>query len=63
MNNLKKEVRFDFINDGTVGCVHVSASCENIDDFREVLAFVEEVKKLTKSVTADVREINDSKPL
>lgn len=64
MSNIKKEVSFDFINDGTVGCIHVTATCENIGDFNEVLAFVEGVKNLTKSITADVREeINGNKPL
>lgn len=41
-----KNVSFDFLKAGTVGCVHVTAECKTIEDLEEALEFARYASKL-----------------
>lgn len=43
---LIKKVRFDFLREGHIGCLHVDVDCETIDDLKKAIAFAEEASKL-----------------
>lgn len=44
--DLIKNVRFDFLRDGEIGCLHVEADCFDIDDLKEAFKFAKEASAL-----------------
>lgn len=48
--NLVKNVRFDFLRDGNIGCIHIEVNCENIEDFNEALEFAKTASNLIPPV-------------
>ncbi|WP_166484842.1 hypothetical protein [Clostridium cuniculi] len=43
---LIKNVRFDFLREGQIGCVHVEVDCETIEDLEEAIEFAKTASNL-----------------
>lgn len=43
---LIKNVRFDFLTNGNIGCCHVEVNCETEEDLKEALAFAKKASEL-----------------
>lgn len=45
-DKLVKNVRFDFINNKGIGCIHIEADCKTKEDFEEALKFAQMASKI-----------------
>lgn len=43
---LIKKVTFDLLREGNIGCVHIEADCQEIEDLRDVLDFAKEASEI-----------------
>lgn len=50
MRELIKKVRFDFLREGNIGCCHVEADCQTIDDLKEALEFAKQASQLMPQI-------------
>lgn len=59
---ITKEVKCDFLSNGKVGCIHVTAQCKSIDDLKEVLEFAKEASELVPLQIGSALEVLNNKP-
>ena len=50
MSKIIKKVRFDFLRDGKIGCVHIDVDCVTIEDLKEALEFARDASNLIPPV-------------
>ncbi|MDB1935100.1 hypothetical protein PMY38_10045 [Clostridium tertium] len=52
MNKRKliKNVRFDFLREGHIGCIHIEVDCETIEDLKEAVEFAQIASNLVPPV-------------
>ena len=43
---IRKSVKFDFLQAGTIGCIHVQADCYTLEDYEEALEFAKKASQL-----------------
>lgn len=52
--SLIKNVRFDFLREGQIGCIHVEVNCEDVEDLKEALAFAKEASNLIPPIGKEI---------
>ena len=43
---LVKKVKFDFLREGEIGCVHVEVDCDGLEDLKEAVEFAKAASSL-----------------
>lgn len=51
-----KHIKFDFVNGAGIGCCHIDADCETVEDFKEALEFANEASRLMPQINKKVGE-------
>lgn len=47
---LIKNVRFDFLSGGNIGCIHIETNCKTIEELKEAIEFAKEASYLIPPV-------------
>ncbi|SHJ52308.1 hypothetical protein SAMN02745163_02062 [Clostridium cavendishii DSM 21758] len=55
-NKLIKNVKFDFLRDGKIGCCHIEVNCETTEDLKEALEFARSASNLIPPIGETVDE-------
>lgn len=56
---LIKRVRFDFLREGNIGCIHVDVDCKTVEDLKEALEFAKEASNLIPPVGVVLNNSNN----
>lgn len=56
VRKLVKKVKFDFLREGNIGCCHIEADCNTVEDLKEALEFAQEASQLIPPIGITVNQ-------